>query len=80
MAVKQERIEVRPTGPHTNKLQLMKNMVALPALLSVYNCKATLLWGTYTVNIYRNKTIEANGNTGVISTTSKSFSLYREFL
>ena len=33
MAVEQERIEVRPTGPHTNKLQLMKNMVALPALL-----------------------------------------------
>ena len=33
-----------------------------------------------TVNIYRYKTIEANGNTGVILTTSKSFSLYREFL
>ena len=33
---------------------------------------------SYTVNIYRYKTIEANGNTGVIPTTSKSFSLYRE--
>jgi hypothetical protein len=35
---------------------------------------------TCTVNIYRYKTIEANGNTGVIPTTNKSFSLYREFL
>ena len=34
----------------------------------------------HTVNIYRYKTIEANGNTGVIPTTSKSFSIYREFL
>ena len=31
-----------------------------------------------TVNIYRYKTIEGNGKTGVIPTTSKSFSLYRE--
>ena len=31
-----------------------------------------------TVNIYRYNTIEGNGNTGVIPTTSKSFSLYRE--
>ena len=31
---------------------------------------------SYTVNIYRYKTIEANGNTSVIPTTSKSFSLY----
>ena len=35
---------------------------------------------SYTVNTYRYKTIEANGNTGVIPTTSKSFSLYRQFL
>ena len=34
----------------------------------------------HTVNIYSYKTIEANGNTGVIPTTSKSFSLYRELL
>ena len=34
----------------------------------------------YTVNIYKYKIIEANGNTGVILTTSKSFSLYWEFL
>ena len=33
-----------------------------------------------TVNIYRNKTIEANGNTGVIATTSKSTSINWEFL
>ena len=33
-----------------------------------------------TVNIYRYKTIEANGNTSVIPTTSKSFSLYQELL
>ena len=32
----------------------------------------------HTVNNYRYKTIEANGNTGVIPTTSKPFSLYRE--
>ena len=32
--------------------------------------------GAHTVNIYRYKTIEANGNIGVIPTTSKSFSLY----
>jgi hypothetical protein len=32
-----------------------------------------------TVNIYRYKTKEANGNTGVIPTTSKFFSLYQEF-
>ena len=31
---------------------------------------------TYTVNIYRYKTIEANANTGEIPTTSKFFSLY----
>ena len=35
---------------------------------------------SYTVNIYRYKTIEANANTGEIPTTSKSFSLYRELL
>ena len=34
----------------------------------------------YTVNIYRYKTIETNGNTSVIPITSKSFSLYRKFL
>ena len=33
-----------------------------------------------TVNIYRYKTIQANGNTSVIPTTSKSFSLYRKYL
>ena len=33
-----------------------------------------------TVNIYRYKTIETNGNTGVIPTTSKSFNLFRELL
>ena len=32
-----------------------------------------------TMNIYRYKTIEANGNTSVIPTTSKSFSLYWDF-
>ena len=36
--------------------------------------------GKYTVNIYRYKTIEANGNTSVIPTTSKFFSLHWEFL
>ena len=36
--------------------------------------------GKYTVNIYRYKTIEANGNTSVIPTSSKSFSLYQELL
>jgi hypothetical protein len=35
----------------------------------------------FTVKIYyRYKTLEANGNTNVIPTTCKSFSLYREFL
>ena len=34
----------------------------------------------FTVNIYRYKTIEVNGNTGVIPTTSNSFSLYWELL
>ena len=34
----------------------------------------------YTVNIYRYKTIEANGNTGIIPTTSKSFSLFHELI
>ena len=35
---------------------------------------------TLHVNIYRYKTMEANGNTGVIPTASKSFSLYGELL
>ena len=40
---------------------------------------AALKNASYTVNIYRQKTILANGNTDVIPTTCKSFSLYREF-
>ena len=34
----------------------------------------------YTLNIYRYKTIEANGNTGIIPTTRKFFSLHWELL
>ena len=43
-------------------------------------CREKIKKETYTVNIYRYKAIEANGNFDVIPTTSKSFSLYWEFL
>ena len=58
----------------------------LPKLLREPTKKGTFLENKVlnnTVNIYRYKTIEAieaNGNTGVIPTTSKSFSLYQELL
>ena len=61
-----------------------------------YNCNYKLLNGKFekspvcfykyslllinTVNIYKYTTIEGNGNTIVIPTTSKSFRLYGEFL
>ena len=46
----------------------------------IQHLEKDLEYESYTVDIHRYTTIEANGNTVVISTTSKSFSLYQEFL
>ena len=61
---------------HQCNVQLQSAICHKPRALN----KEKRLWECHTVNIYRYKPIEANGNTGVIPTTSKSFSLYWEFL
>ena len=56
------------------------NIISYIQLSREVACKTLTLThiSTYTVNIYRYKTIEGNGTTSVIPTTSKSFSLYLE--
>ena len=69
-----------PTQNITSYLD--SSMTVFQKTISVGKMQTTLptYFGHYTVNIYRLKTIMTNGNTYAIPTTSKSFSLYWEFL
>ena len=55
-------------------------LIQFPPLNSFRTCMYYDQRSQYTVNIYRQKTILAKGNTDEIPTTCKSFSLYLEFL